>query len=98
MIEINEGESRLKYLSRVLERYMDEYAGLGGTVDYDGTDCDGFCLAQDFANAIEDLPEGPIETSVKITVSTSPIGLPDFEAKMREAVEKIFKDPNNDKT
>jgi len=38
-------ESRLMYLVRVASEYIGEYPS--GTVDYDETTCDGYCLAED---------------------------------------------------
>lgn len=47
MIVQKEGETRLQYLTRVLTEYMDTGYG-DGTIEYDGTECDGSCLADDF--------------------------------------------------
>lgn len=53
MIEERPDESRIEYLSRVLIEFM-YMGGVGeATIDYDGTTCDGWCLAQDIADTIE---------------------------------------------
>lgn len=54
MIAEEEGETRLQYLSRVLIEYMAEYGD--HTIEYDGTECDGECLAEDIASAVAVLP------------------------------------------
>ena len=51
MVVVKKGENRLQYLARVLKEYMDEGWG-DGTIDYDGTTCDGGCLAQDFLDEV----------------------------------------------
>ncbi len=38
-------ESRLMYLVRVASEYIGKYAY--GTVDYDETTCDGYCLTEE---------------------------------------------------
>lgn len=38
----------MEYLARVLHRLMTETTAGEQTVDYDGTTCDGHCLANDF--------------------------------------------------
>lgn len=43
-------ESRLQYLSRALDIYMDFFGS--HTVEYDGTSCDGWCLAEDIHNEV----------------------------------------------
>lgn len=45
MITVKEGESRMKYLSRVLTEYMSENGDM--VIEYDDTTCDGMCLAED---------------------------------------------------
>ena len=52
MIENLEGEPRIEYLARVLYSLMNE-TGAGEYIsDYDGTTCDGLCLAQDFIDEL----------------------------------------------
>lgn len=58
MIEQKEGESRIEYLSRVLTAFMNETSAGCETIGFDGAECDGFCLAQDFADEISMLPKG----------------------------------------
>ena len=53
MIKQLNNETRLHYLLRVLEKYMDEYGD--STIDYDETTCDGACLYQDLENEIDEL-------------------------------------------
>ena len=50
MIVPKDNETRLQYLSRVLCEYMEEYGDW--TIEYDGTTCDGACLADDFKSEI----------------------------------------------
>ena len=50
-----QGEDRVEYLVRVLHEYMDVNAV--ETVHYDGVECDGMCLADDFCNALNIDPE-----------------------------------------
>lgn len=49
MITQRDGESRIEYLVRVLHELMNNTIAGEETVDYDGTTCDGMCLANDFA-------------------------------------------------
>ena len=53
MIEPKKGESRVEYLAKVLHAFMEEN-GIAAecTIDYDGTTCDGACLAQDFIDEL----------------------------------------------
>lgn len=48
-------ESRLLYLLRVAAEYIE--ASPEKTIDYDGTTCDGYCLAEDLKAIIEELQE-----------------------------------------
>ena len=53
MITTRENEPRIEYLSRVLYAFMEEN-GIAAecTIDYDETNCDGACLAQDFIDEL----------------------------------------------
>ena len=51
MILEKEGETRIQYLMRVLDEYMAEYGT--GTIDFDGTTCDGWCLADDIRDELD---------------------------------------------
>jgi hypothetical protein len=50
MIKQKDDETRLEYLMRVLEKYMDQYGD--STIDYDETTCDGVCLYQDLESEL----------------------------------------------
>lgn len=52
MIEQKEGETRIEYLARVLYWLMNNTPAGEETVDYDGTTCDGGCLAEDIINEL----------------------------------------------
>ena len=53
MIERKNTESRIEYLSRVLYAFMQENSiAAECTIDYDGTNCDGGCLAEDFLDEL----------------------------------------------
>lgn len=52
MIEQREGEPRIEYLTRVLIEFMDQTIAGEQSIDYDETTCDGYCLAQDFADEL----------------------------------------------
>lgn len=47
MIKPNYGEPRIEYLARVLHKLMNTTCAGEETIDYDGTTCDGLCLAED---------------------------------------------------
>ena len=47
MIVQKESESRLEYLARVLYHMMNDTDAGYSTMEYDGTECDGACLAED---------------------------------------------------
>jgi len=49
MITEKEGESRSAYLVRVAVEYIRENADFN--IDYDETTCDGYCLAEELAEA-----------------------------------------------
>ena len=56
MMEQEKGETRIQYLARVLKEYM-ESADWIGEIEYDGAECDGYCLADDIlieAGCVED--------------------------------------------
>lgn len=53
MITEKEGETRIQYLMRVLEQYMLKYGDC--TIDFDGTTCDGQCLADDIRIELDSL-------------------------------------------
>ena len=53
MIKQKDDETRLEYLMRVLQKYMDEYGE--STIDYDETTCDGACLYQDIESEVDEL-------------------------------------------
>ena len=53
MIVQKDGESRNKYLMRVAAQFIIERGD--GTIDYDGTTCDGYCLSEELTNAIKDM-------------------------------------------
>lgn len=48
-------ESRIEYLLRVLDVYMNEHGD--GTVKYDDAECDGLCLADDIRSEVQTLIE-----------------------------------------
>jgi len=52
MIKQLKEEPRIEYLVRVLHDFMNNTIAGEQTIDYDGTTCDGLCLAQDFADEI----------------------------------------------
>lgn len=52
MIEQQSGESRMEYLARVLYWMMENTCAGAQTADYDGTNCDGMCLAQDIVDEL----------------------------------------------
>lgn len=52
MIEQRDGEERIVYLARVLFELMETTTAGNETIEYDGTTCDGLCLAQDFLDAV----------------------------------------------
>jgi hypothetical protein len=53
MIEPKLNEPRIEYLARVLYAFMQENGTAAEcTVDYDGTTCDGQCLANDFLSEL----------------------------------------------
>ena len=53
MITEKEGETRIQYLMRVLDEYMIENGC--STIEFDGTTCDGWCLADDIRNELDSL-------------------------------------------
>lgn len=57
MIKQKTNESRMEYLLRVLDVYMDDHGG--ETIMYDDAECDGMCLADDIRSEVQVL----IETS-----------------------------------
>ena len=48
MINKRKNELRIEYLARVLYHFVQDNPIGEYTIDYDGTTCDGYCLAQDF--------------------------------------------------
>ena len=52
MIKQLDDEPRIDYLVRVLDEFMNSTIAGEQTIDYDGTTCDGLCLAQDFADEL----------------------------------------------
>ena len=52
MIIQEENESRIEYLVRVLDWFMQNTCAGELTADYDDTTCDGYCLVDDFKNEI----------------------------------------------
>lgn len=59
MLVQDENETRINYLMRVLEYFMDSTIAGQITVCYDDAICDGMCLAEDIRNAVDEL-EGDI--------------------------------------
>lgn len=55
IVKQKENEPRVEYLLRVLEVFMDCTVAGEQIIRYDGADCDGFCLAEDIANCVEDI-------------------------------------------
>lgn len=53
MLIQKENEERINYLSRVLYKFMDNTVAGEEVIEYDGTECDGFCLAQDIVNELD---------------------------------------------
>ena len=43
-------ETRLQYLSRCLDVYMDSFGG--NSLEFDEVTCDGYCLAEDIHNEV----------------------------------------------
>lgn len=81
-----EKETRLQFLSRVLVEYMGEYGLLGGTIDYDGTDCDGFCLADEIRDEVACLSGSAKSITVKVDLSS----MPDFaDPKIQAIVDAV---------
>lgn len=60
MIIQDEGESRIMYLMRALQHYMDEYGD--STIKYDDAECDGHILATDIITELDVL--GVIEAEL----------------------------------
>lgn len=56
MINRKENESRLAYLLRVAIRHISDHAS-DCLTEYDGTDCDGSCLADELQQELDDLVE-----------------------------------------
>ena len=52
MITQQKEEDRLHYLARVLYYFMQETSAGEYTIDYDETNCDGLCLAQDILHEL----------------------------------------------
>jgi hypothetical protein len=52
MIKQLDDEPRIDYLVRVLHEFMNSTIAGEQTIDYDGTTCDGLCLARDFADEL----------------------------------------------
>ncbi len=53
MIIQKNGESRQKYLIRVAAQFIIEHGE--GTIDYDDTTCDGYCLSEELTISIADM-------------------------------------------
>ena len=53
MIDPKPNEPRIEYLARVLFAFMQEN-GIAAecTIEYDGVECDGACLAEDFLSEL----------------------------------------------
>lgn len=54
MIVQRDDEKREAYLMRVASAYINEYPDF--EIDYDGTTCDGYCLAEELAVAADNMP------------------------------------------
>jgi len=52
MIEQKESEARIEYLARVLYELMRNSVAGEETIEYDGTTCDGMCLAGDILSEL----------------------------------------------
>lgn len=53
MIERKPTETRIEYLARVLYAFMQQNdIAAECVIDYDGVECDGMCLANDFVNEL----------------------------------------------
>jgi hypothetical protein len=52
MINKRPNEPRIDYLARVLYRLMHDTTAGEETIEYDGTSCDGMCLAQDIVDEL----------------------------------------------
>ena len=54
MREQKPNEDRVCYLAMVLHEFM-EKNGVAAecVIEYDGVECDGYCLAEDFINALD---------------------------------------------
>lgn len=53
MREQRKGEDRIEYLARVLYEFMQEnWVAAECTIMFDGVECDGMCLAEDFVSAV----------------------------------------------
>jgi len=54
MIEPKQDEPRIEYLARVLYAFMQENGVAAEcTIEYDGSICDGYCLAEDFVSELD---------------------------------------------
>ncbi len=53
MINQRDGESRIEYLSRVLYIFMNDTAAGEETIEFDNTECDGQCLANDICSELD---------------------------------------------
>ncbi len=54
MIDQHQDESRESYLMRVAAEYINRFPDL--TIEYDGTECDGYCLAEELAARADNIP------------------------------------------
>lgn len=64
MIEQRHTETRLAYLLRVAIHHIREHAA-DCVTEYDGTDCDGSCLAEELQNELDMLPGPGIKTEFR---------------------------------
>lgn len=53
MLVQKENEKRIEYLVRVLHHFMSETQAGSCVSDYDGTTCDGLCLANDIMDELD---------------------------------------------
>lgn len=52
MITQRDNEPRIEYLARALHHLMNRTIAGEQTIDYDDTNCDGLCLANDFLSEL----------------------------------------------
>jgi hypothetical protein len=60
MIEQGKTESRAEYVMRVAAAYIRQHCP-DMTIEYDGTSCDGYCIADDLDSARESIEDANVK-------------------------------------